>query len=126
MSSKDYPDSGGSTLEASNFVSDNSIQVVKFLKVTLGGFFLLVAGIWIEAMATIVAIHVWVLDNIAAFLSEVVSTTFGTGAEAQVAAWETAAASSLGTPFGIMVVLVIEALVLYLVIDGVRSSGVVP
>jgi hypothetical protein len=118
--------SGGTDVEADSFIDGNSIQFVKLFQTIIGGFLLLVVGIWIEAMATIVSLHVWIIDGIGAFLSAVVSRTLGVGAEAQIAAWETAAQSSLGTPFGITFALLIEALLLYFLLNAVRDRGVLP
>lgn len=119
---------GGSDLDAGDFIDDgtNEIRFVKLFSQILGGFVLLVAGIWIEAMATVVSIHVWIIDNIGEFFATVVETTLGVGATAQIAAWETAAKTSLGTPFAMTFVLVLEAFVLYLVINGARERGVLP
>jgi hypothetical protein len=108
---------GGSDLDAGDFIDDGTNEI---------RFVLLVAGIWIEAMATVVSIHVWIIDNIGEFFATVVETTLGVGATAQIAAWETAAKTSLGTPFAMTFVLVLEAFVLYLVINGARERGVLP
>lgn len=117
-----------SSLEADDFIDDdtNDIKLVKLFSQIFGAGALLVVSIWIEAMATVVSLHVWVIDNVAEFLGTALEETLGTGAAAQIAAWETAATTSLGSPFAMTFVLLIEALVLYLIIDGVRDRGVVP
>jgi hypothetical protein len=102
------------------------ILIGKLVGSLAGAAALLFFSIWIEALATFVGIHVWIVDGTAAFLSEVVVSTLGVGAQAQIAAWRTAAASSLGTPIGIAIVLGLEALVLYAVFERLRDSGVVP
>lgn len=117
---------GGTDVDADSFVDGNSIQFVKLFETLVGGFVLLFVGIWIEAMATVVALHVWALDNAGAFLNALVSRTLGIGAQAQIAAWETAAKSSVGTPFGITFALLLEALVLYFLLNGIRERGVLP
>jgi hypothetical protein len=120
---------GGTEIEADDYVTGSNppkILIGKLVGSLAGAATLLFFGIWIEAISTVVGIHVWIIDGVGAFLSELVVSTLGIGAEAQIAAWETAAQSSLGTPLGISIVLALEALVLYAVFERVRDSGVIP
>lgn len=111
---------------AETFEDNGSIQYLDMLQAFGGALLLAIAGAWLEFFDLVVSINVWALDNIGAFLAELISETFFISADAQSSAWATAGSSMAGNPLVLPFVLGLEALFLYLLISRVRDTGVVP
>lgn len=120
--------SGGSgDIDSDDFIGEgNDVQLLKLVSSILGAFVALWVGVWIEAMATVVSIHVWIINGIGDFLAEVVTHLLGTPAVVQVRAWETTFEATVSEPLLQPFILAAEALVLFWAFYALRDRGVLP
>lgn len=118
--------SGSSGLDASEFIDDNNIQLLKLLSTIVGAFVALVIGVWIEFIATIVQIHVWLINGVGDFLAALIGALLGTPAAVQVRAWETSFEATVSQPQLQPFILALEAIVLFAAFHGLRNRGVLP
>lgn len=111
---------------AESFVENNEIQLLKLLSTIGGAAVALLVGIWIEFMATLVGIHIWLIDGVGRFLAELVGELLGTPARVQVQAWQASFEATVSEPQLQPFILVLEVLVLVAAFHGLRNRGVLP
>lgn len=111
---------------AEDFVENRDVKVLKLVKTLMITGITLFVGVWLEVLDAVFGLQVWIIDQFGLFVAELVRTSFGAAASAQVVAWKTGFQASLSEPMLQPFILMGEFLLIGALVMAVRDRGVLP